>query len=347
MALLFIDSFDHYTATADANLKGWTVISTGSMSIAAGAGRRSTAGMRTPTAGGLVQLISTAPTPSGDTMICGFSVLPGGWTAGTVFRLRESSIDHVSITIKTDGALEARRGSGSGTILGTSMANALPLGVTSYLEVKIKLHDSAGTVEIRRNGDVASPILSLTSVDTNNAGTSTWTAVVLGGPSATAYTYDDFYLLDGTGSAPWNTFLGDCRVDVQYPTANGTTSNSTPSTGTNRGLTIDETAPNSDTDYNTLIAVGDKDTLALANLTAAGASLFGVQTLLYAKKTDAGTGSVCPVLRHSTTDYDGTSVALTTGYTYIRQLYQTNPGTSTQWTEAEFNALEVGYKRTA
>ena len=43
---------------------------------------------------------------------------------------------------------------------------------------------------------------------------------------------DDLYICDGTGSAPHNTFLGDCRVDTLLPTADGTAQQWTPSTGT-------------------------------------------------------------------------------------------------------------------
>jgi hypothetical protein len=342
MALLFIDGADHYV-TADRLLK-WTGQTGSNVTINATGGRRGSQSIRPLFGHGLEMTL----TPTGATCIVGFAWRSNPLATGEMLRISDPTVQHISLLSATGGALEVRRGTASGTVLGTSATGLLVANTYVYVEIKVLIDDVVGTVEVRLNGS-ASPVLLLTSQDTRNAGTAGWTRVALHNAQSGSPTvdYDDVYMCDANGSAPWNTFLGDVRVDVQYPNANGANVGSTPSTGTDRYATVDETLPNGDTDYNTIVTVGAKDTLGLANLTATGASLLGIQTLLSAKKTDAGTGSVCPVLRHSTTDYDGTSVALTTGYTYVRQVYQTNPGTSTQWTEADFNALEVGYKRTA
>jgi hypothetical protein len=338
MALLFIDSFDHYV-TADI-LEKWTLLS--GLTISAGNGRRSSASMR----GTLNSWVEKSLSPGDATFVTGFAFRVTALGDSRILVIGDATVDHISMNLKSDGTLEVRRGNAAGTILGTT-SSGITANAHHYIEIKGLIDDSTGTIEVRLNGS-STPVLTLTSQDTRNGGTAAWTRVRLGnGNNIGTADYDDLYVLDGSGSAPLNTFLGDMRVDTHVPNANGSNSGSTPSTGTDRYATVDESAPNDDTDYNTLAAVNDKDTLNVQNLASAGSTIRGVQVLIAAKKTDAGAGSACPVVRHSSTDYDGTGVALTTTYGYVREVYATNPGTSAAWTETDFNNAEFGYKRTA
>jgi hypothetical protein len=340
MAFLFCDSFDHY-ATADLLTK-WSQKS--AVPTIAAVGRNSTSGLKVDTTSGSVS--KTLPA-SGATCVIGFARKPTDLGIGASFLvIGDATVRHISLSHNIDGTISVRRAPStlgavnSGTLLGTSTATATE-DQYDYWELKVLIDDSAGTVTLRKNGvDAMTP---LTGQDTRNGGTAGWSSIEIGNESD----YDDLYVLDGSGSAPHNTFYGDVRVAAHLPNANGANSESTPSTGSDRYATVDETAPNSDTDYNTLAAVNDKDTLGLTNLIPTGAAIIAFQTAIFAKKTDAGVGSVCPVIRHSGTDNDGAGVALSTAYAYTLKPYETNPGTLAQITESEFNALEVGYKRTA
>jgi hypothetical protein len=159
-------------------------------------------------------------------------------------------------------------------------------------------------------------------------------------------TFDDFYVLDGTGPAPLNGFLGDCRVDVRLPTAAGATTGWTPSAGANWAA-VDDAAPNADTDYVSAATSPLTDTYTIQDAPVPGALLYGVQLCASLKKSDAGTCSVAPVVRHSGVDYPGTAVNPGTAYAFAVVPYGTNPGTGAPWTEADFNAAEFGIKRTA
>jgi hypothetical protein len=154
-------------------------------------------------------------------------------------------------------------------------------------------------------------------------------------------------VLDGSGAAPLNTFLGDCRVDARYPTAEGASSAWTPLSGTDNALMIDETAPDDDTTYNSTSTVGATDTHVVQDAPVPGAVLYGVQLCLSAKKSDAGACSLAPVVRHSGVDQVGTAFNPGTTYLYNVTPYGLNPGTGAAWTEAGFNAAEFGYRRTA
>jgi len=358
MALLFIDSFDHYV-TADLTEK-WSasaVTGGGAIAIGAGTGRRASQGLQANCGGG-----STNPTyyvqkvlPAADaTFVVGMAVrVPTGLigTAGLALAgVRDGGTTQISLRLNNDFTLTVLRGIHNGTVLGTTTAT-MTAATFGYLELKVLIHPSAGTVDLRLNGV---SVLSLTAQNTRASAASQWTSVILGMFDAVTFSalgsskiadYDDLYVLDGTGAAPWNTFLGDCRVDALSPTAAGATTGWTPSTGANWSC-VDETAPNDDTDYTSATTIGLTDTFVVQDIPVAGSVIYGVQHNLSVKKMDAGAALIAPVVRHGGADFVGADIAPGTTYAYGLQVAQVNPGTSAAWTEAGFNAAEFGYKKT-
>src|SRR5262245_29380801 len=80
---------------------------------------------------------------------------------------------HVSLCVSASGQLSVRRGTSSGTVLGTeSGATFATVSTFHYVELKAVLSDTVGTVEVRVDG-AATAVISLTSQDTKNAGTKT------------------------------------------------------------------------------------------------------------------------------------------------------------------------------
>ena len=337
MALKWMDSFDHY-ATAQATLK-YTNFSGGPV-ISAGNGRRSTQCLRMT---GGTQEITTSFTPGDNTVISGFAYKPNSLAQDVIIYVMQSGSRQMSIVLTAAGAIEVRRDNASGTLLGTSAGGVVAAGAYQYIEFKALISTTVGTCTVRVNGvTVVGP---LTSLNNAQAGVSTYTGVKLAGSGTIGQCdWDDWYVMDGTGSAPWADFLGDIRVDALMPTAEGATINWTPSTGTDNALTVDEIPPNSDTDYNSSSVTNDIDTLVCPDAPVAGATIFGIQTNIFAKKTDAGTCTIAPVIR-STSDFPQTTVAPGTSYGYFCEARQTDPNTSAQWTEANFNAAQFGYKR--
>jgi len=154
--------------------------------------------------------------------------------------------------------------------------------------------------------------------------------------------WDDLYLTDSTD------FLGDCRVECLIPSGNGNSSQwvGSDATSTDNYLLVDETSLDGDTTYVEADSVGDKDTYAMDDLETAAGTVYAVQTILAQRKTDAGSRQVAPVLRHSGTDYDGTSVSVGDTYAFGIEIEEQNPGTSSAWSIADVNAIEFGAKVT-
>jgi hypothetical protein len=355
MALLFMDSFDHY-AQADA-LDKWSTISPTTSRYAAnltpGAGRRGSAGLRVVPEWTDFQVGWTKALPTTDiTAVMGFALRLSNvpTSQSSLIQILNGSLPQVTFRYNNNGTMTVLRGNMGGTILATS-AVALPLNADMYVEIKAVLHTANGSIEFRVNG---TSILTLTSLNTANTGAPGWTGFVLGHVNGGPFVsnnpfnqdYDDLYVLDGGGAAPWNSFLGDCRVDAQMPTAPGANSGWTPSAGANWSC-VDDTTPNDDTDYTQAATVDLTDTFVVPDVPTAGSRVYGVQHCINAKKSDAGVSAIAPVVRQSGTDAVGTSIGLGSTYRYALQVQQTNPATGAQWTEAEFNAAEFGYKRTA
>ena len=352
--LLFMDSFDHY-ATADLSEK-WTgtTVSGGTLTVAAGAGRRGTAALRAT--GPIVSascIANKTLTPADPTtVIAGFSFVASATPPATrgigIFRVQDGGTTQCTLAIRPDFRCEIRTGGVTGTPVVTSSV-ALNAGVVVYLEVRMVIHNTAGAAQVRINGV---EVINATGINTRASAANQWTTAQFGISTTTAESmagtadYDDLYVLDGSGAAPWNTFLGDCRVDVRRPIAAGATTGWTPLAGAN-WQAVDDAAPDDDATYTAATAVGLTDTFVVEDAPVAGVPVYGVQVNVTMKKTDSGTCSVAPVIRHGGTDQIGAAIAPGTAYANGRAVYATNPGTSTAWTTTEFNAAEFGYRRVA
>ena len=335
MALLFMDGFD----VADYGAK-YTIINSGggytsTTSTRFGSGR---AVQRSYNSTG--ELWRTVPAAT--TVICGFAFMYTnnytGFPASLLVLSGDNSVtDHISIvTGDTPNTLWARRGS---TTLFT--ATNIAVNVWHHLELKVTMSATAGSVELRIDGV---PV-GMFSGNTKNGGTnSTIDTVKLGGSgnnTSITITRDDLYVLDDTGAAPYNNFLGDVRVYSLSPTGAGSSTQWTPDAGSNYAE-VNE-IPYSAANYVQSNTSGQRDTYALADLPAGGVTtIYGVQNNIIAKRTDAGAIAVKPVLKSGATIAYGTGVSLPTSDMILTDVRAIDPATSAPWTISGVNALEAG-----
>lgn len=240
----------------------------------------------------------------------------------------------------TTGILEIRRGTETGTLL-ASGTQSITNDQWNYWEVSVTIADAGGEVHVRLNGQTTDEVSYVG--DTKNGGTSTSVdRVFIPGPGTVTYVAD-VYILDDSGPAPNNTFLGDVVVRTLSPTGNGAFSQLTGSDGnqTDNYLLVDE-HPYSSADYVGSATVGLKDTYAIGDLPGGVTTVYGVQLNSMMAKSDASLASARNVLRSGGTDYTGTTRALTTTYTGYYELYETNPATTFAWTPTDVNGIEAG-----
>jgi len=338
MALLFMDSFDHY-ATADITDKwtsneGWTIGSSN--------GRNSTNATQCAAE---YELVRALPITGQNTAIIGFAVyVSSAFVTHYVMAVFDTGTLQCGLQFVNDGRIQVGIGGGLGSTLGTVHAtstNSLQQSVWYYIEFKAVIHNSTGSIEVRVNG---MEWINVSNVDTQGSSNATWNTVAWTGASGQTYRMDDVYMCDSSGSLN-NDFLGDVRVSVLLPEGAGNTTEWTPSAGSNYAC-VDESAPNDDTDYVSTITLNAKDTYAFPAV-ATGAEIKGVQIFAAVRKATDGPGKIKHVIRSGGTDYDQTEIGIGgTTYSYTRTMHETDPATGVSWTESGVNAAEFGIKKT-
>jgi hypothetical protein len=267
----------------------------------------------------------------------GIAVKVGTSVPGFSFMADSGATEHVRVSCAADGSVAVTR---AGTALagGTLPAGTLVTG-WNYIEATAVISDTVGLVKIRVNGS-ATDALSISGLDTRNAGTSTnIDAIAIAGNAVTSTQYDDMYVCNSLGSIN-NTFLGDVRVYSLAPTGAGNYTQFVPSTGANWAA-VDE-QPYSATDYVGSPTSGNRDSYVLTDLPATVGTVFGTREELVAAKSDAGAASIKQSLRIASTDYDGSALTLGTTYVGFITVRETNPNTAAAWTPAGVNGAEIG-----
>lgn len=336
MALLFFDGFDHGGNDSQATVKKWDAY--GAMIGPTTTNARNGVSLRMYVSEDLTKLL-----PPGTTFILGFALRLGNPPdpAYNLLQFREGATIHMSAHMTAAGLLVIKRGS---TPIATATV-AVALNSWIYVEVKVVIHDTTGSVVVRFDGVNVPFDASLTGIDTRNGGTGLVDRVVLNGVHGSSpYTMiDDLYICDASGSIS-NDFLGICAIETLLPqVGNGDLVGLTPSTGTDHGALVGEIPPTDDSGYNTGDTTGQTDSYNYPSLALPG-SVLAVQTNLYARKTDAGARTVAPVMRLGGVTYPGTAVAPLTTYRYLPQVWETNPATGLAWTTADVAAMQAGMK---
>lgn len=336
--LLFVDSFDHY-AIGEADNK-WGTVSANSSIVSGRFSNGLQLGGSNATA-----TITRSLDANEQTLVCGAAIKLGSLTpadAVNILEFADGGSTQVAVRQVADGTGRLQVFIG-GTGSTTSANNAVSAGVYHYIEMKATIANSGGSVEVRVDG---AAVITISGADTQATGNAYANQFELNGyrTQSGAVVFDDVYLCNDDGGTN-DDFLGDCRVQYIAPNGNGTTSQLLGSDGnsTDNYLLVDESTPNSDTDYVASSTVDDKDTYNYESVTPTSGNVFGVQIVDWIRKTDAGARSFKTVARHSGTEEDSSSVPVATSYTYYLDIRETKPGGGS-WSISDVNAAEFGVK---
>jgi len=242
------------------------------------------------------------------------------------------------IVLQSDGKIAAYRSYNA--LLETTAAAVLVPSAWNFIEWKLtNASGTSGAYVVKVNGATV-----LSNLAANTAGSVGATVQALVMNVNYNCPIDDLYMLDSTGAAPLNDFIGDCRVACITPqTGNGSNVGLTCSTGTDHGALVDEFPPTDDTDYNYSTTPGVKDTYNFTNLPTTG-TVKAVQATLRTRKTDSPTKTLAAVVRQGGADYDGASQTTAIGYAQYQQIWETRPSDSAAWTIADVDGAEFGMK---
>lgn len=336
MSIVFQTSFDHYTTITHR----FNSIS-GSPVIHASAGRNSTSGLRFTSS---YNASITLPSNLTDIYVgFGFrcAALPIATNRIILLYLNDAGTTQLTLQLLPNGQL-AVYGSTS-ILLGTLSSFSVLPNVFYHIELYARISNTVGLLQARVN-EVEK--LNLTGQDTQQSTNSYVTDITLAaagdfsGISPAQFDFDDL-IVSNSG------FIGDVQVRCFLPTGIGTTNQWTATGATTTVDCVDETAPNSDTDYISTASTGDISLFTYDSIPITS-TLLAVVPIPFAKKTDAGTAKIKSVVRHSGTNYSGAEKAPSNGaYEYHPDILSVNPGTGVTWTASDWNAVEIGPERSA
>lgn len=334
MALVFCDSFDYYAA-AQAPLK-WTLWQLSLTTGRYGQGVALSQGSGT-------SVRKTVSNASGATCILGFAVKFGSLSsAGYLAFVNQGGSYQITLQNDTTGHLRVYLG--TNTALLFTGTRVLSTGVWYYVEFKVTIANSGGTVALRIDGVSDGTYTG----DTQMTGSASWDEIWLGGNSglpSSGGVVDDLLVYDGSGASE-NDWMNDCRIEAILPSGVGNSSvwlNQAGNT-TNTYQSVDDATPTDDTDYVESATADEKDTYAYGNLATTSGTVVAVVLNPYWKKTNTGAKTAKSVARLSGgTEEDSAAVTLGTSYVYTPDVRLTKPGGGA-WSVADVNAAEFGVK---
>jgi hypothetical protein len=264
---------------------------------------------------------------------------PGLPTLESMWRLQDAGgITRCSINIFANGSIQVAAGGQTDTSAASIITTG---GAWHYIEVHYTAKNTGGIAEIRVDEAVVASVTGDTT--TGAVDDIKFFEFIDDGTNSPRYLYDDFYILNGSGSE-MNGYQGDVRVSVLKPKADGGVTTMNPLTGLDNFAMVDETIADGDTTYVESGIIGASDDYVnqtFSDISVTPSTVLAVQVCTMAKKTDVGAINFKNEMVISAARYtDGVVHGATAGAyfttTYIRD---TDPSDSAAWTEAKVDAV--------
>lgn len=343
MALLFLDSFDHYDRPSEKYTGGNANDSSTFVPGRHGKGLVSN--------GCSISLAPASPR----------CIVGGAWFPkfhfNTYFTIVDQNDSVLWLQNVGDGALEigmfGADGFGTTSVVARSAPDIIKQNTQWYfleLDVTLAVNPDrsvlASVCKVYVDGALVIDAVNLgpTLIYPHQNSTHGWNTV-MHGTSGHVSIIDDFYVCDGAGPAPWNAPLGDVQIDVIRPNGAGAdTQWAAVGAASNWDATNDLT-PDGDTTRVQAASAGLSDLYQLEDL-ATGNGILGAQLLVSARRSEEGFAQLTPLLRHAgvTTPLPGRNVSPSFSYRN-RDCFVTMPN-GDPLTDANINALQAGIRRT-
>lgn len=334
MSLRWFEGFDHIST--DQMFRKWTSV-TGSGQIL-GPGRFAGACWNFNSVNGPNNNFIYMDMPTVGTFYFGlaFSMEYGDGSGPTIV-LGDGNSTQIDVRFNADASISVTR---NGTVLDTTPAGTFTFKFFHYLEMKVVISDTDGEIILKVDGQTH---ISRSSLDTQNTLHPYITRFRLQPfPNQGAYNikFDDIYFLDALGTTN-NNFLGEVRVQTNYPNANGDVNNFTSYGASNNWQCVNQIISDDDATYSASGHIGDKDLYRIQPFNFTGA-IFGVQASITYRKDDVGVRTIAPLVRIGTTDFEGNQFVCGSDYKIASKIWETNPFDDSSWTISGVNNAEFG-----
>jgi hypothetical protein len=257
--------------------------------------------------------------------ICGFSDLPAPVIGP------QATTSHLYIDALADGSI---RLFGDFTLRGTSATGVLIVDTWHHIEVQGDINNSG-------QGIVTVDGIEVLNVSADFADTTTdYSSPVFYG-DAGGNVFDDIIYQNDVSALP--AILGEHKIHTLLPSADTAQAD-----WTGAFTDVDDPAGSSDGDTTFINAttLNDKSEFALGDLSESPTTVHAVQSVIEARKTDAGTIGVTHHIDSNGTEEAGTEFAAAETYGSHQAIHPLNPDGSVAWTETTVNALLVGVEIT-
>jgi hypothetical protein len=256
------------------------------------------------------------------------------------FQWASGSIVLGYIRLASTGQFELIVGAPNSNVVATG--TALPDATHMLLEVRIKIHDTTGVIELKADG-----IVNATFTGDTKPGAATTFDTLQYRNSASSISgaqIDDLAFNDTAGGAD-DGYCGDGKITGYVANAAGDVTQLTPSAGSNYQC-VDEVPPNGDTDYVSSATPGQYDLYNIADYTpTAGSTIRRVWVESRSREESAAADTIQLGVKSGGTEYWGTARAVTTTYDqYVGNDLKVDPFDSVAWTEADIDGLQIGVK---
>jgi len=339
MALLFMDSFDHYSAALTGGIQ--EKYTGGSGSISPSYGRHGN--------GAVGSFWTALPAASGRSILGAavrFTTLGGT----RIFGLMDVHEHVFSIEVLNTGLIRTSLGDRMSApdivrenqwfyIEMQTDVSVVPGGAPPYDTISV----DACKVWVDGFLVLDETALGETGARLNGTSAHGWNAAMLGGANNAAQ-LDDVYVCDGTGPAPWNAPLGDVQVDVIRPNGIGAVTQWAVTGAATNWDAVNDPTPDDDATRVSAASAGLSDLYEMENVTTNN-GILGAQILISARRTEEGFAAIAPLLRHAGTTTELTARNLSASYFYRnREAFVMMPN-GDPLTDANVNALQAGVKR--
>lgn len=205
-----------------------------------------------------------------------------------------------------------------------------------YIEIKVYHHATAGTVEVRVNGQVA---YTATSKDTQTSSESGG-VFVLSAPDDNC-AFDDIYICDDTESGD---FLGPQKIETLRPSGDDGTQNWTPSAGGTHASLVDNADMWEQAEYVEASGANVDDLWTYPSTSSL--VINGIQ-LISSAWTDTGIPQTLEAICESGSSYysDPQGVGVDINSATHEVVWVEDPDTSSPWTPAGLNAASFGIRK--
>jgi hypothetical protein len=344
VAYVFGDSWDCYATTNDAAAGYWDVfVNAAGAALQAGrfAGSQAWRWSNTGVAGSLTKSSGVNDAVHHISVAYYQSATLTGTTPATYFQFADGATNQVCVVFRSDGTILLTSVTPAGTTLATYSGAVTATNTWFQFEFEVIISATVGRFRARKNGNTSDDFDSGASLNTR-PGANSFANKLVFGASATTITstlFDDLLWRSDAASVPW---VGDIRCIARMPASDVSVQFSRTAGATNASC-VDEPQQNAATDYVFDATPGHADLYTIASIASTPTSTVAVTTRAFMQKSDAGARTAAVQMKSGATTVTSNTATLASsswGWTWRTELL--DPATSTAWSAAAVNNIQVG-----